>query len=351
MTEIEKRVRNSFFQQARYCRDMAAPFTAELCDLLGERLSPAGTIGARVLTWAGDPEPEHDALALRLVAGLHALAERDVDPAWTAAYPPALAMDRASLGERLDSVLVRFEAALLPWLDLPPQTNEVGRSAVLMAGLLTLASEYGLPFSLFELGSSGGLNLVLDRYSYLLGATEAGAAVSSVRLTPAWTGPSPLPSRVRVVARRGVDQSPVDISSPLGRERLLAYVWADQLDRVRRIRNALNIAAADPPHIDKMDAADWVEKVLLPTGATGVHRVLMHSVAFQYFSDDVKRRVTAQAELVGARTSPDAPFSWMRMEQDGSGRFTLRIRTWPGGADQLLANVHPHGAKIEWTGA
>lgn len=348
MTEIEKRVRESFFAQARYCRDMAAPFTAELCDLLGERLSPQTAIGARVLNWPGNPDPAHDALALRLVAGLHALAERDEDPAWTAIYPPALATDRSTLGTILDDVLVRFATELMPWLDLPPQTNEVGRSAVLMSGLLTLAAEHGLPFSLFELGSSGGLNLMLDRYTYTLGKTETGATNSPVHLTPAWSGASPPQAKVRVLGRRGVDQAPVDVATPAGRERLLAYVWADQLDRVRRIRYALKIAAADPPRVDKMDAAAWIEETLSPAPSQGVHRVLMHSVVFQYFSEDVKRRVTAHAETVGAQATPESPFSWMRMEQGGDGKFALSIRTWPDGKDRVLAAVHPHGAKVEW---
>lgn len=348
MTESEKRVRESFFQQARYCREMAAPFTAELCDLLGERLSRDTAVGARVLNWPGNPDPPHDALALRLIAGLHALAERDEDPTWTAIYPPALATDRSTLGTLLDDVVARSEKALMPWLDLPPQTNEVGRSAVLMCGLLTLAAEHRLPFSLFELGSSGGLNLMLDRYTYTLGTTEAGATDSPVHLAPSWTGASPPRAKVQIMARRGVDQAPVDIGTPAGRERLLAYAWADQLERVRRIRYALKIAASDPPRVDKMDAAAWVEKTLSPAPSGGVHRVLMHSVVFQYFSEEVKRRVTAQAEAVGAQATPDAPFSWMRMEQGSDGKFTLSIRTWPGGNDRILAKVHPHGAKVEW---
>ncbi|MFO7159841.1 DUF2332 family protein, partial [Enterococcus faecium] len=80
--------------------------------------------------------------------------------------------------------LVEQAGFLSPWLNGPPQTNEVGRSAALMAGLLVLADQFHLPFAIYEMGASAGLNTVLDRYSFRLGQTEAGAAGSSVRLTP-----------------------------------------------------------------------------------------------------------------------------------------------------------------------
>ena len=48
------------------------------------------------------------------------------------------------------------EPDLLLWLDHPPQTNEVGRSAVLMSGLLVIADLFPQPVELLELGASAG---------------------------------------------------------------------------------------------------------------------------------------------------------------------------------------------------
>lgn len=346
MDATETRVRESFRQQAGYCRALNSPFTARICDLLADRLTHDTRAGARVLTWTGTPEATADALALRVTAGLHALALKNADSAWSALYPPAEAPDDAALARTLDDVLVRHDGALLPWLDLPPQTNEVGRSAGLMSGLLVLAGRFELPFSLYELGSSGGLNLLLDRYAYTLGGTRVGPD-STVHFAPAWTGPSPHLANVRVIARRGVDQAPVDIGTAFGRERLAAYVWPDQLERLRRVRAAIELARTEPPILDTMDAADWVEQTIATTPQRGVHRVLMHSVTFQYFSDEGKRRVTSHAEKVGAQATMEAPFSWLRMEQT-NGPFELRVRTWPAGEDRLLAICHAHGAAIEW---
>ena len=59
-------------------------------------------------------------------------------------------------------VVASHEAALLPWLDGPPQTNEAGRSASIMAALLWLSQRLGPRFELNELGASAGVNLYPD---------------------------------------------------------------------------------------------------------------------------------------------------------------------------------------------
>src|SRR2546423_1366353 len=48
----------------------------------------------------------------------------------------------------------------------PVQTNEVGRSAVLAGGFLTLFRRHALPLRILEIGSSAGLNLRWERYRY-----------------------------------------------------------------------------------------------------------------------------------------------------------------------------------------
>ena len=335
-------VRAAFALQAAYCTQLAAPFTALLCTLLGERLDRSTPIGRRVLDWSGDPDPIGDALALRLCGGLHFLARSGDAPALAACYPPASLPEADRLWAALQPWL--DSAALDTWLDSPPQTNEVGRAAVLMAGLLAIAARFDQPLRLLELGASAGLNLNLDLYGYDLGGLRTGDPASPVQLRPDWRGPPPPGATVRIESRAGVDLNPVPV--PAGRARLLAYVWADQAERLARLEAALALAAAAPPGVDQGDAADWLESRLAP--AAGTVRVILHSVAFHYFPKDRKARIMAMADRAGAAATTDSPLAWLRYEEvDGEGRFSLRLRTWPGG-EEHLAWTHPHGKSVTW---
>jgi hypothetical protein len=348
----EAEVRAAFAKQAAICTASGAPFTGRVCGLIGERLDRSAATGRRVLDWPGNPSHEGDALPLRLAGGLHALTRSGMGAALSAVYPPNPALDDdAQLWEILAGSLVSHGAQLDLWLDGPPQTNEVGRSAGLMAGLLVLAERFGLPFALYELGASAGLNTRLDRYSYRLGETAAGEAGSTVRLTPEWRGASPPSAEVRVVRRGGVDRRPLDPADPATRETLSAYVWADQRERLARLEAALEIARITPARIDTADAADWLEAELAIEPEPGVCRVVMHTIAFQYFPPEVQAQVRDRIEAAGAAATGDAPVAWLTYEAEGSGfeRWpVLRLRAWPGGEDLALARGHPHGAWYEW---
>ena len=338
-------VREGFREQARWCERLGSPFTARLCTILAEILDPQTAIGARVLDWPG--ETMRDALALRLCGGLHALVRGGDAPALAALYPPAPLAEPQALARLLPLVLIERAVELDLWLDGPPQTNEVGRSGPLMAGLLVLADRFHLPFRLFELGASAGLNLQLDLYAYDLGGTRAGAPDSRLRLEPGWKGGAPPSAPVAIAGRAGVDLNPVD---PLEeKERLLAYVWPDQPRRLAQLEAALDLAAAEPPRIEEGDAADWLEARLTIDPEPGVCRVVLHSVAFVYFPREVQQRIRARLDEAGAMASEAAPLAWLRLEKRAEDEhFSLRLRHWPGGGDELLAWSHPHGTWIEW---
>ncbi|MGA9581280.1 MAG: DUF2332 family protein, partial [Allosphingosinicella sp.] len=126
-----------------------------------------------------------------------------------------------------------------------------------------------------------------------------------------------------------------------------AYVWPDQGRRLAQMEAALAIAGQDPPEVAKGDAAEWLE-ARLAERREGATRVVLHSIAFQYFPERTKSRIVAAMEEAGAGATLAAPLAWLRYEHDGGERISLRLRTWPGGEERLLAYCHPHGSEVEW---
>ncbi|MGZ8352750.1 MAG: DUF2332 domain-containing protein [Allosphingosinicella sp.] len=341
----EAAVRAAFARQAEGATKLESPFMEKLCRLLGERLDRSTEVGRRVLDWPGRADVFSDALPLRLAGGLHALVRRGGAPGLADRYPPNPLPDEDTLWAALRPVLA--EPELLPWLDGAPQTNEVGRSAVLMSGLLVVADLFPQPVDLLELGASAGLNLVLDRYGYDLGGVRAGDPESPLQLRPEWKGGPPPDAPVEVVRRRGVDLHPLDVRSDGGR--LLAYAWPDQARRLAQLEAALAMAAEDPPIVEAGEAGDWLEARLGEPGEAGVTRVVLHSIAFQYFPPATKARIAAAMEEAGEAATFAAPLAWLRFEYDAQDdRITLRLRTWPSGEDKLLADCHPHGSALRW---
>ena len=236
------------------------------------------------------------------------------------------------------------------WLAVAPQTNEVARSAALMAGLVVLATRHNLPFALYELGASGGLNLLPDRYGIKLGDGSYGDPDSRVHIAPDWDGPD-LPDKQPVILScRGVDLNPLDISDPEVRARLPAYVWPDQRTRLERMEAALTIAVKDPPALDCGDAADWLDLLLAERPEHGICRVIFHTIAFHYFPEESQRRIAAALSEAGATATEAQPLAWLRLEMDGpeAGTAYLRLTLWPDGSDRLLAAGHPQGAWLRW---
>ena len=342
----EAAVRAVFERQSEWAAKLDSPFMARLCALLGERLDRTTGAGRRVLDWPGEADAFADALVLRLTGGLHALVRRGDAPGLATCYPPNPLPDEEALWAALAPVLA--EPDLLPWLDSAPQTNEVGRSAVLMSGLMVIVGMFGQPVELLELGASAGLNLVLDRYGYDLGGVRAGDPGSPLQLRPDWEGGPPPDVRIAVAGRRGVDLHPLDARRD--GDRLLAYVWPDQAGRLALLESALAIAAEDSPQVEPGDAADWLEARLAEPAQSGATRVVLHSIAFQYFPEGVKARIAAAVEAAGTGATAEAPLAWLRYEFDAADeKIALRLRTWPG-EERLLAYCHPHGAWVKWLG-
>lgn len=337
----------AFEKQIGWCNALAAPFTAAVLTLLAEELGQEGPLTTMIGTWPGDPVA--DALALRLVGAFHALvlSGRDLDLA--KCYPPEKNVDTPRLRLALQVAMSRHNGFIRQFVASPPQTNEVGRSAVLLGGFLSIAHSTRLPLRLLEIGASAGLNMIWDSYHYRFGKQCWGDPASPVRLTPEWSGPlPPLATPVSVAERSGCDIAPLDLTLADAQLRLRSYVWPDQPERLTRMEGAIRLASGRGIAVEHADAASWVAD-RLSRPMPGCATVLYHSIMWQYMPVQAQAALRATIEHAGSAATDEAPVTWLRFEPPTTNdRPELRLTYWPGGHEEHLATAHPHGSSVTW---
>src|SRR4051794_5369185 len=249
--------------------------------------------------------------------------------------PPA---DPGELRQRIRDDGDRIRATMLARFT---QTNEPARCAA----LLTALGDIEGPVGLVEVGSSAGLCLYPDRYSYEFDGRPVGPR-SAVHLTCTTTGPVPVPDRLPdVVARVGIDRDPLDPADPDDRAWLRALIWPgpNAAPRLERLDAAAGIAAADPATVMTGDLIDLLPAALerLPADCTPV---VFHTAVLIYLERARRKEFAALVGTLGVR--------WIAQESGGVVPGTPHDL---GGPDfvlsrnaEALAVTAPHGGRIDW---
>jgi len=242
------------------------------------------------------------------------------------------------------------------------QTNEVGRCAIFLPALGLLADEVG-SLGLLDVGASGGLNLLLDRYEYRYGMQDGVVSTvggpSPVVIDAATTGPVPVPREMPVIAARcGVDQRPIDVTDDDEAHWLEACVWPDQPDRFHRLVAAIGIARETPPELLAGDAVTSLAPAVERVGPSA-HPVLTNSWVLNYLTPESRVAYLTELDRIGAQRD----LSWLYAEAPAlipelpngpdpkdPHRTVLSMARWRGGRRtvQHLATCHPHGFWIHW---
>lgn len=342
-------VLESIERQAVSCAHIGSPLYARLLEGLADD-HRAGGLTAQLLDHVS-ANPVHDAVPLRLLATLHRLALAGDAPELAAQYPSC---GGTWSGDDLTPMFLRASAAHLDevrhGLQRNVQTNEVGRAAALAAGCSLVAERTGLALRTLELGASAGL---LSRWPHMCfdtGESTTGDSESELRFGPDWYS-SPLPHLVpaiRVVEQAANDISPIDVLTPAGELTALSFVWPDQDERRHRLAAAIRIARAHPVRIDAEDAGAWLAQRLARDPADGTATVVFHSIVWQYLPTATRDLVRSTLDTAGARSTERRPLHWLRMEPATAAHADLRLTTWPGGAEERLAEVGYHGADVRW---
>ena len=339
-------------QQSEYCAGLGSPFYAALLELLADDVEAGGPTADVLSGHEGDRGPS--ALALRLMGSVHRLVLERAAPRLALHYPSVGGDgDPVAAWPALRDVLTEHGGRLRALLHQPPQTNEVGRAAVLAGGLAHVVAWRDRPVRLVEIGASGGLNLRVDRFR-IESADRLGVGPpdSPVVLRDAWAGATPPRGPTpRIVGRLGCDLSPVDATTTDGRLLLTSYVWADQRERLERLRAAFEVARSVPVTLEAAGAGDFVRRLELEPGTT---TVLWHSIMWQYLDAAEQASVGESLARLAATADDDRGLARIslepaRREPSAPREILVRMQVWPGGEERTLgAAVTAHGLPVAW---
>ncbi len=356
MTQADRTALAEYFRlEAVGLGEIGSAFYAELERAMADDVEAGGPSWTVLESRAG--APFDDALALRLLGGVHRMVLAGDAPQLARHYPSTGGDgDAAAAWWHVRDLVATQPAEVLDALARPPQTNEVGRSASLVPGFLTIAAETGFPLRLLELGASAGLNLRVDRYWYEQDGVGWGDPESPVRFVDLWPHGAPrFETPATIASRAGCDKDPIDTSRPESALTLLSYVWPDQAERIQRLRDALDIATGCSVDIARAAAEDWLpEQLAQPT--PGVATVVFHSIVWQYLPEATRARLLATLEAAGTAATEEAPLAYLRLEPSPETYFPaeLRLTLWPGAtsasASRLLSTSGFHFGQVTWIG-
>jgi hypothetical protein len=284
---------------------------------------------------ADDPE------VLRFVGGLPAGKRQPTLLFAALRFLGGVPADGGDLRSRVLADADRLHATML---GRATQTNEPARCAALLPALAMVDG----PLALVEVGTSAGLCLYPDRYSYEYDGRPVGVR-SPVHLRCTTSGQMPVPPRLpRVVARIGIDLNPLDVTDPDDRSWLRALVWPGphEAERLDRLDAAAAIVADDPPTLLSGDLLDRLPEALalVPDGATPV---VLHTAVLPYLAADHRAAFVDRVRTLPGR--------WVA--QEGAGMVPGTGQSHPGGwgphfvlslDGRPVAHTAPHGGRIDW---
>ncbi len=334
------------------CHQIGSTLYARLIDHAINRVDRPGPIRDLLAPHAGDSFGS--ALALRFLGAVHRIVLEGRAPELAVHYPSVGGTPGPAAEAAFEAVIAAQLPELVERIDDGVQTNEVGRSAALVGAFLEVAGGAaggddgdGTRLRVFEVGASAGLNLRWDHYRYEAGGQAVGDPSSPVRFVEPWVGRRPRLDRpFTVVERRGCDLSPIDATTPEGRLTLRTFVWPDLVERLRRLDAAIAVARRVPATVDRADVSTWLPE-RLATPAPGTATVVVHSIVAQYLPPDARRILRDTVTAAGEAATPAGPVAWLRMEPGRDGA-EVRLTTWPGGQDRLLAVSAYHGPPVRW---
>lgn len=230
------------------------------------------------------------------------------------------------------------------------QTNVVERCGLLYPAFSIVSKEINdAPLSMIEVGTSAGLNLNWDNYSYDYGDGNIhGNQSSPVRIRTDMIGngrPEISGDVPKVAYRIGLEYSAIDLSNHDDVTWLKALVWPENTTRLHNLEEAIKLFQADPPPIIEGNAIDTLSQAIsdAPDNST---ICVFHTHTLNQFSESDRN---AFYDLLRSE-SYSRPIFVVSSESRIRPEPLLEIRRFQNGSrrKKRLAVSDPHGKWMEW---
>lgn len=234
------------------------------------------------------------------------------------------------------------------------QTNVVRRTTTLLPAFAAIARAGGdRPLALVEIGCSGGLNLLWDRYQHRLclpsGAVQTwGPTDSPLTLETEVRSSGRLPelgAELRVGWRVGIDLHPIATADPDELRWLRALIFPEHRERHTELEAAAAIARLDPPRLVQGDAVQLAAPLAAeaPEDATLVFYASM-------VLNQIPSAGRAQLREQLTELSRSRPVALLTLGGNVEGFAGLRLERYCSGSMQKseLGTAHAHGRWLDW---
>lgn len=225
------------------------------------------------------------------------------------------------------------------------QTNEVRRCALLLPAVMQVTKSVGSEIALIDVGTSSGLNLLLDLYYYKYSDGQTvGNPKSQLQIECKVEGEKlPLSRMPQIKQRIGIDLNPVDLNNQDEVLWTLSLVWPDQVERIERLKAAINILSQNPVDLVRGDATLALRSVVSNISKE-LTICLMHSFTLNQFSIEDRSKF----DKLLCDLSSDRDIWRISLEWLGTQTPELTLEHYKGRAKSqrlALASCHQHG---EW---
>ncbi len=295
-----------------------------------------------------------------VLAALHDLALAGRAPALAAAYAAGDA--EAAARAAVDVLVEMAEAVAAVATRRPVRSDERSNGAVLHPAVALAARRAGAEaIGLVDVGCGAGLDLAVDRVGVTYSdGRSLGDPASPVQLTAEVVGDRPVPTAPvpPVVARIGVDRTPLDVTDPDDVRWLRACLWPDRPERRARLDAEVALLAAHPPALLAGDPVALVGDAVarVPAGALPVVTTTWALSALtparrRRFLDELRAaaagRPVAWVSVEGVGVAPEVPTLG---DRPASGHSIVGVAVVDGPAvrPEAVGRCYGRGRWLAW---